>query len=210
MSDIQSVSVIMPSYLGKYANAASGRPEKLLRAIKSFLSQTFEGEKELIIVSDGCEDTNAVYKTFYSKKHEIKLISLNKQPLFSGAVRQAGLDVAQKNIIAYLDSDDYLQPGHLAVVVNQLITMQADWVYYNDFIRVNKRSSIVRTVTLAHGSVGTSSVAHKKSLPVSWAGLNGYGHDWAFVQKLMKASNNYSRIFGCGYVVCHTVGGVDN
>ena len=49
-------SVIMASYLGNYPGCANNREAKFIRSVKSFLNQSYDN-KELIIVSDGCEIT---------------------------------------------------------------------------------------------------------------------------------------------------------
>ena len=45
------ISVIMPSYLGAYKNAAKDRDRKIVRAINSVVRQTYK-DWELIIIAD--------------------------------------------------------------------------------------------------------------------------------------------------------------
>lgn len=205
----EKISVIMPCTLSIYAGGAKERKIKLHRALDSFFNQSFEN-KELIVVSDGCVQTSALVLERNSfSKEKIRLISIPKQPLFSGNVRQAGLEAATGHKIAYLDSDDYFTPSHLANINYGMNARELDWCYYSDYVKTNKTSSAVRNVTVAYGSIGTSSIAHLRSLEVSWAGCDGYGHDWQFVQRLKEKSSNHSKIYGCGYVVCHIKGKTD-
>lgn len=92
----------MPSFLGHYQNAATDRERKFERAIESFLKQDYPN-KQLVIVSDGCEITNSIVKSKFNHD-SIKLVSLDKQPLFSGLVRQLGIDNCNGDIVTYLDS----------------------------------------------------------------------------------------------------------
>jgi len=199
------VSVIMPSYLGEYEGAAKDRPEKLERAIGSFLGNSHPS-KELIVVADGCEQSYDIAASFDSK--EVRPYIVEKQPLFSGLVRQKGLDVATGDIIVYLDSDDMHGTHHLASIVRQMNANSLDWCYFNDFIQT-PGGTIPRSVELEHGSVGTSSIAHLRKLNASWDGCDGYGHDWEFIQRLQNESWNYDKIYGTMYVVCHVPNTVD-
>lgn len=204
-----SISVIMASHLGNYEGSANNREQKFRRAVDSFLKQTHK-EKELIIVSDGCEKTNHIYQSLYSEEKNIKLIEIEKQPLFSGNVRQAGLEKATGKIICYLDADDFFGYNHcsnISVCFGERDDW--DWVYYNDFIWKGEKENpnyISKFVSLDHGSIGTSSIAHLASLRekgLRWSGCDGYGHDFSFVQKLMKSFKRYKKIHGCSYYICH-------
>jgi glycosyltransferase involved in cell wall biosynthesis len=66
------ISVIMPCFLGEYEGCASNREQKLIRAIHSFNTQTHE-DRELVIVSDGCEDTIRVANQFNIDKNISKM-----------------------------------------------------------------------------------------------------------------------------------------
>lgn len=202
------ISVIAPSYLGFYDGCASNREEKFERAVNSFLSQNYFN-KELIVISDGCEITNHIIRTKFNQDC-IKLICLPKQPMFSGTVRQAGLNNSTGDFITYLDTDDfYSQPNHLEVICNALSKENIDWVYFDDIMKWNPHISSVREVKLEQGSVGTSNIAHKKLPDLTWEGKNHYGHDWTFIFDMIRKYPNKIKIEGTSYTVCHIPNVVD-
>lgn len=192
----------MPSFLGDYPNAAKNREVKLRRAIISFLEQSY-WRRELIIVSDGCDLTDKAYNILSNQLSTpiVKHVRLEKQPLFAGAVRNAGIQAASGDIIAYLDTDDIILPDHCMRIVEQF--GENDWVYYDDYVATESllRENAVRGNHPEFGHIGTSSIAHKKDLNIEWC--DGYGHDWKFVEDLMATSQKYQKISGAGYVVCH-------
>jgi glycosyltransferase involved in cell wall biosynthesis len=197
-------SVVMPSYLGMYANAAKNRIAKFHRAVESYIAQTFK-DSELIIVSDGCTETEKQTETFIKQSDRIKLIKIEKQPVYSGIPRNKGIEAAQGEFIAYLDTDDWLAPNHLESIAAKLNGY--DWVWFDDYVYAkNKwfRRECNVNIRFKHG---TSNICHKKSLNVQWTG--GYEHDFEFVQKLKKTSLNYTKINAGGYYVCHIPGRYD-
>jgi len=217
------ISVVMASNLGNYDKSAYDKIPKFIRAVDSFLSQDYLN-KELIIVSDGCNLTlDAVYKQYIDMDlldTVIKLYKIKKQPLFSGNVREYGLKKATGDIICYLDTDDmFSEKSHLTNIVQQFDLFNHDWVYYNDYIMTNSNAKIVKNVKLEKGSVGTSSVAHlnlkktvfrKKTKAISWKGCDAYNHDWTFVERLMKQFPRYKKIYGTSYLIRHIPDAVDN
>lgn len=194
------ISVIMPSYLGDYKGAATNRPDKFRRAVDSFLSQTYK-ECELIIVGDGCPDTEFMMEMYYNGVDNVKFIRENKQELFSGHLRNAGIKEAKYRYITYLDTDDYYLPLHLENITNQIGDCDIpkfNWYIVPDLF--NKRGTVKeRTPNLQKGCIGTSNIIHKASVNIKWT--DGYNHDWLFIQDLM--TYDYKRIGGAGYVVCH-------
>jgi glycosyltransferase involved in cell wall biosynthesis len=151
-------SVIMPVYLGDYEGAAKGRAEKFKRAVKSFLANIYN-ESELIIVSDGCDESENIYNTLFSKYKQIKFYKIPKQPLFSGNVRQYGLQKSTGKYIAYLDSDDVIGDWHLYKIHQGLKRFNyPEWVYFDDFIVYSLSNIYRKKVSLNHGSIGTSSI----------------------------------------------------
>ncbi len=95
------ISVIIPTY---------NRAELVLRAVDSVLAQTFE-DFELIVVDDGStDDTVSALKPY---KDRLRLIVQSHAGV--SAARNHGLSIAQSELIAFLDSDDYWLPEKLDV-----------------------------------------------------------------------------------------------
>ena len=71
------ISVIMPSFLSQYDGCAKNREQKFIRAVDSFIAQTYN-DKELVIVADGCLKTKNLYEQLYSKNPDIKFIAAKR------------------------------------------------------------------------------------------------------------------------------------
>jgi glycosyltransferase involved in cell wall biosynthesis len=101
MNKQQRISVIIPTY---------NHAQYLGEAIESVLAQDYP-DKEVIVVDDGSTDcTHDVTARYHGK------ITCIEQPNGGCAVaRNAGLNVATGEYIAFLDSDDSLLPGSLLV-----------------------------------------------------------------------------------------------
>ena len=82
--------------------------QTIRRAIDSVLAQTVP-PTEIIVVDDGSpDDQNAVIEKYGER------VSLVRQPNgHTASARNAGLDRAQGDFIAFLDADDYWEPGKL-------------------------------------------------------------------------------------------------
>ena len=187
------ISVIMACYLGDYPGAATDRERKLKRAIDSFLMQNIG---ELIIVADGCTKTVEIVKEY--NNDAIKLIWMEKQVLFSGALRNEGIKHASYDWICYLDSDDEFLEGHLDALIRN-IDNNYEWMYYDDLVNGVRRNN---TVSICR--IGTTSIAHKKTVNAVWP--DGYNHDWYFITQL---GNNYKKIDGARYNLHHIPGKID-
>ena len=199
------ISVIMPVNLSPYKHGnircASDPGYKFRRAVHSFLRQTYK-DSELIIISDGCQIADRIYHENFEYQLRIKFIRIIKQPDFGGGVRQAGLNLAKGNIVCYLDHDDFFGRNHLKLIAEKF---KGDWIYYDDFIITSKDDTgfhaTKRDVIPKICSIGTSSIAHKRSLNVVWG--DGYGHDWRMIEKYLLPHSN-AKIPKAEYYVCHT------
>lgn len=103
------ISVIVPVY----------RVEKYLeRCVKSILSQTYKN-LEVILVDDGSPDQcPAICDACAEKDARVKVIHQENKGL-SGA-RNAGIDAASGEYLAFVDSDDYVSP-HFIEKLYQLL-----------------------------------------------------------------------------------------
>lgn len=197
------ISVIMASYLLNYPGAATNRDKKFVRAVNSFKKQTYQN-KELIIVSDGCQLTVELYNRFFANDDNIKLIQIPKQQLYSGEMRNAAFKIADGDIISYLDSDDILGKNHLQIIVDGFDLEKFDFVYYDDLMVLDStfKKFYNRIVEPRWASIGTSSISHKNNINVSWS--TGYGHDFIFMMKLASAGLRFKKLErGSEYIVCH-------
>lgn len=208
-----AITVVMPSYLGDYPNAATNRVEKFHRAINSVFSDKTIAV-ELLVISDGCNITTG---TAMHNENDFRVHHFRKLPPFSGVPRNYGIDIAQAPVICYLDTDDMFLPGHLRAVLDGFAAAPyADWLYYNDHVAgphlVNgmpERLYTRVTDPLVPGNIGTSSIAHRKGCVGKCRWTEGYGHDFEFVKQLVEKFPNYKKIDGAGYLVCHLPGGLD-
>jgi glycosyltransferase involved in cell wall biosynthesis len=205
------LSVIMPSFLGEYEGCASDRENKFIRAVHSFLENSFY-DKELIVVGDCCDKTEEVLKDYFHHELNIGIIKFfqfsKKQKLFSGSLRSKGIELASGEYISYLDTDDLLGKGHLLSIYNQVKSQDLDWAYFNDFLNTDA-GLITKRVELKKDSIGTSSIIHKKSKNLNWDKCDGYGHDFKFIERLIKWSNNKDKIYGGTYIICHIPNQID-
>lgn len=196
----------MASFLGDYPGGAKNRDKKFIRAVKSFKNQTYEN-KELIIVSDGCEKTTQLYNENFVDDENISLIQLPKQVLYSGEMRNAALREAKGDIITYLDSDDVIGKTHIETILKQFDTEKYDWVFYNDYLVTSPdfKKLHTRVVETRFGSIGTSAITHKNNKDLVWS--SGYGHDWIFVMKLAGLGLRFTKLKqNPQYLVCHYAG----
>ncbi|MBE5881088.1 MAG: glycosyltransferase [Lachnospiraceae bacterium] len=108
------ISVIIPVY----------KVEKYLRrAVDSVLSQTYTN-LEIILVDDGSPDEcPAICDAYAAKEARVRVIHKENGGLSDA--RNAGIDVAGGDYIAFLDSDDYYAPCFIEVLYRELVKSDA-------------------------------------------------------------------------------------
>ena len=109
------VSVIIPCY-----NSATF----LREAIDCVLGQTYLA-REVIVVDDGSTDSSAAIMDSYNEQ-----IRVVRQPNAGlPAARNAGIKMARGQYFAFLDADDYWDPGFLEKMIGALALHHADIAY---------------------------------------------------------------------------------
>ena len=192
----------MASWLG--APNRKDLDRKFVRAVNSFLSQTHQ-DKELIIIADGCQITEYLYDEHFKNNPLVKFKLLDKQSLYSGNIRNAGLEMADGDIISYLDSDDVIGKKHLEIIANEF-SDNIDYVYYNDWMVMDKgfKKFQKRYVDQRWASIGTSSISHRNMDIVKGAWFDGYGHDFLFMLKLNALGLRHKKLkTNSQYFVAH-------
>lgn len=212
---MKKVSVIMASYLGNYAGRTTNPEQKFIRAVKSFVSQTYEN-KELIIVADGCYTTEKLYREHFAAYDNIKFVIIPKQPIYGGEIRNAGLNVASGEIISYLDNDDVLGKNHLEIIMGEF-TDDIDLMYYDDYLVMSSdfKKLHQRLNETRYSNIGTSSITHRnfndekfKDVRNRLGWTTGYGHDWCFVMSLIVNGFQFKKMNKSSqYLVAHWGGG---
>src|SRR4030042_2113545 len=194
-------SAIIQSYLGWYGGAAMDRENKLIRAVKSILDQTFQ-DFEIIVVADGCEQTFNIIRDTFMPHDKISVYLITKQVFWSGVPRTFGNQMAKGEYILYLDIDDRWGNNHLQIINDQLNGF--DWVWFNDYRYQWRAKAFCENPCniFRIGQNGTSNVCFKRAMNATWD-FNGYSHDYYFNKSLIKSSNNFAKIRTPEYYVCH-------
>ena len=100
MTDLPLISVVVPVY----------RVEDYLdHCIQSIVEQTYPN-LEILLVDDGSPDKSGeICDRWAGRDSRIRVI--HKQNAGAGAARNTALDMAEGDLIAFVDSDDYLHPN---------------------------------------------------------------------------------------------------
>jgi glycosyltransferase involved in cell wall biosynthesis len=100
------------------------RPQFITRSVSSVLEQDF-ADFELILIDNGSTDnTRQVCEDIAAANAAIRLIRREESSI--GAGRNAGLDAAQGEYIAFIDDDDYAYPDMLSFLYGLAETHEAD------------------------------------------------------------------------------------
>ncbi len=108
----------------------SGRPEMVVRALKSFHSQTYEHKKLLIL-----GDVNPAPEVELGSDI-VNFWSLDQFPPQNsiGALRNLANGLTEEDIICHWDSDDWSHPNRIAEQVAVLQSSGAECVGYNEML----------------------------------------------------------------------------
>lgn len=124
------VSIIVPVYKAE---------SYLSRCVDSILNQTFL-DWECVLVDDGSPDNSgAICDRYAEQDSRIKVIHKDNGGVSSA--RQTGLNVVNGDFVIHADSDDWLAPNMLEMLVEHQKEFGADLVIF-DFYRVTNKEQI--------------------------------------------------------------------
>lgn len=116
---MKTVSVIIPVY---------NREELIERSVRSVLDQTYPGLKEVIVVDDCSTDRSAeIVKSIDDLR--IRYVKAKKNS-GAGPSRNLGIELAEGDLIAFQDSDDYWLPEKLEKVAAYQEETDADMIFH--------------------------------------------------------------------------------
>lgn len=130
-----TVSVVIPTY---------NRARLLHRSIESVLDQTYT-DFELIVVDDGSTDhTHAVVQSYDDSRISYIAHDENRG---ASAARNTGIDHAEGEYIAFLDSDDEWRPTKIEQQVTELQSRPPEWVaVYTGVELINNHSQLLTSI----------------------------------------------------------------
>ena len=112
------ISVVVPIY---------NVEQYLERCIDSILHQTYE-HLEIILVDDGSPDNSgAICDSYLSLDQRIKVIHKRNGGLSDA--RNAGLEMASGEFIAFIDSDDTIMPEMIEKLYERIDTDRSDMAF---------------------------------------------------------------------------------
>lgn len=124
------LSFIMPAY---------NVEQTIEKSVQSVLSQNIS-DFELIIINDGSKDNTANICEKLAKNNA-KIRVIHQENAGPSAARNAGLNQAQGDYIAFMDSDDYTKKDMYQILIKQLEEKQADIAICN-VIRINSDGTL--------------------------------------------------------------------
>lgn len=114
------LSIIIPVYKVE---------EYLAACLDSILAQGFaDGECEIIIINDGSPDNSKAIAESYAAKHP-DIIFIDQENQGVSVARNAGLDVAKGEYIAFIDPDDSICPDSLQPILERAYRDNLDVLY---------------------------------------------------------------------------------
>lgn len=103
MNQLPMISVIVPVY----------KVEAYLdKCLDSLTKQTYEN-LQILLVEDGSPDASGAICDAWAQK-DSRITVIHQENQGGGAARNAALDVAEGELLAFVDSDDYIDPGFYA------------------------------------------------------------------------------------------------
>ena len=172
VSAMIKVSIIVPVH-----NSA----KYLHKCVDSLLAQTLE-EIEIILVDDASTDSSrALMEDYRSRSEKVRCLYLDEN-IRQGGARNRGIEIAKGEYIAFVDSDDFTEPGMCEMLYNS--ADGADMCGADYWI---DRDGALQDVRLTYGD-GVQMTPEKKA-----AFLSGCGYFWSRIYRREFLDAHYLR-----------------
>mgnify|MGYP002511105663 CR=1 FL=1 len=174
------ISVIVPVYqVSKY----------IRECVDSLLCQTYR-RLEIILVDDGSTDGSGEICDSYAKEDDrIRVIHQENRGL--SAARNTGLDYASGEYVAFVDSDDYVEPAYIEELYRLIVEYRAD-IAACMFVRVGETEESQKTQDRRNRAAGgrRSYFAHKVKQSMEMTDITGVGREQTAKTAEPKAGTN--------------------
>lgn len=159
------ISIIVPVYnTGKY----------LKKSIESVLYQTYE-DLEVILVDDGSTDgSSAICDEYAQTDTRIKVIHKKNGGLSSA--RNAGIEIASGEYIAFVDSDDYILPNMYEKMLLEMKASESDIVMCS-YLNVNESGCYL----------GKANIQEWTGAGIDFLKKDGLGYNYAWNKLFRRA-----------------------
>ena len=132
MTQLPLISVIVPVYkVENYLDCC----------VQSIVNQTYSN-LEIILIDDGSPDASGAMCDAWAEK-DSRIRVIHQENAGGGAARNAGLDAARGERIAFVDSDDYIAPGCYQYL-HTLLEEGAD-IAECDFVETERNDAVFGT-----------------------------------------------------------------
>lgn len=149
------LSVIVPAFnAGEYLNKCVG----------SILCQTFT-DWELILIDDGSTDETSLLCDDFALS-DGRIITIHQKNSGVSASRNAGLDVARGDYIAFADADDWLEPEAYALMFKALDGNYADSAAAGYYKVYEDESKEAASAPIPEGVYSHSDIVNQLVLPL--------------------------------------------
>ena len=138
MTKKAKITVIIPVY----------NVEKFLRTcLDSVINQTYQN-LEIICVNDGSTDSSPEILKEYFEKDD-RIIIINKENGGLSSARNAGLDAATGEYVAFLDSDDWISKNFCKELLKSIIKTHSDAaIAQTHYVYENRIEKIIMLIFL--------------------------------------------------------------
>lgn len=166
---MSTLSVIMPVH-----NGARHLPTAL-----ASLRRNAAPDVEVVVVDDASTDETPELLAAWAGRSANVQVVRTAAPIGAAAARNVGLGHAAGRLITFFDADDWLAPGHLAVLVEAIDALGCDFVR-TDHVQVHGRNRTLHRAPCVHDTV-LDPRAH--ILPVQRETMVDYPFSWAGVYR---------------------------
>ena len=119
------ISIIVPVFnVEKYLN----------RCLDSIFIQNFSGTFEVIAVDDGSTDRSLEILNDYGRKESRLKIMIHPENRKLSVARRTGMNASSGDYIMHVDSDDWMLPGSLEIILLKCKSSDADVIVF-DYLR---------------------------------------------------------------------------